>query len=454
MSLAAGTNFYESTAPALTRGPHPNQQRNQKARSDTLLQPIRVSSVVMLLGLAACASSPSMKNVIIDAGSGSAPPPSVTVPIIIESDQILVELVLARPDGATRKALAVVNMGLGPPYLQNHLYRELTIDKGRPLSFRIGSLPVAVESAAVVSIADAAAPERQFGPWSFSHRVEAGLQAGILQHYELVLDYAARTLTLARPNTQPHDGIAVPIRVNEDTGLVSVDVTVDGRRYAMVIDCGSSYSWARGSVVAAWLKAHPDWERAQGAVGRSNYNMLDYAFEKEGTVIRIPSLAVGGMLLRDVGIMGNGPTLGWPWDNLLGEIFWDRWQKSAPEPVVGWLGANVLKHYRLTIDYADRMSYWVEQSASDPHELDQVGVTLVYRSGNFVIGGIVRKAGRPTLDGLAIGDEIIWIDGQPTNGWSREQIWRALGGAPGDRHRLVVERGGKAIEISAEVAAF
>ena len=409
----------------------------------------------MLVGLAACASRPaSTKDMVTDAASGHAAPSSVTVPIIIESDQILVELDLARPDGATRKALAVVNMGLASPYLQKHLYRELGIDKGRPLSFRIGGLPVAVDSAAVVSIADAAPPERQFGPWFFSRLVEAGLQAGILEHYELILDYAGRTMTLARPGTLPRDGVAVPIRVNEDTGLVSVDVTVDGRRYAMVIDCGSSYSWARGSVVAAWLSAHPDWERAEGAVGRSNYNMLNYAFEKEGTVIRIPRLAVGALPVSVVGIMGTGPTLGWPWDNLLGEIFWDNWQKSAPEPVIGWLGANVLKHYRLTIDYANRVSYWLEQSAIDPHELDQVGVTLVYRSGDYVIGGIARKAGRPTLDGLAVGDEIIRIDGQPTHGWSREQIWRALNGAPGDRHVLVTERGGKAIEISAEVAAF
>lgn len=50
-------------------------------------------------------------------------------------------------------------------------------------------------------------------------------------------------------------------------------------------------------------------------------------------------------------------------------------QKNAG-PVVGWIGANVLKAYRITIDYPSRVMYWQQQGDPDTHDLDQVGPAL------------------------------------------------------------------------------
>lgn len=103
-------------------------------------------------------------------------------------------------------------------------------------------------------------------------------------------------------------------------------------------------------------------------------------------------------------------------DSLLGDLFWDNWQKSAAGPVVGWLGGNVLKNFKLTIDYPNRVTYWQKQVESDIHDLDQVGITLVRRSDRYFIGGIVRKSNHgsgdtPTVEGVEIGDELLAVDG-------------------------------------------
>ncbi len=224
----------------------------------------KLSLVTGLVCLSACSFTEQPVT-----GRITTPPslPRTTVPLIVEGDQLLVELDAVRPDGSTRKLLANVNMGQSHPGLQAHVYKELAIDQGRAFSFRLGGIPVSVDAPAVESLEDAAPPDRQLGPFFFPQKVEAWLQASVLEQFDLVLDYADRTMTLAAPGSVPHDGTAVPLRLNEKTGLVTADLVVDGRPYPIVIDCGSAYSWIRQSTAGQWRRTHPDWQRAEGAVG-------------------------------------------------------------------------------------------------------------------------------------------------------------------------------------------
>ena len=409
-------------------------------------------AVAALLAAAGCSSTPETIRGLVQTPGTTA---STTIPMTIEGDQIVIPVEVERPDGSSRTVLANVNMGLAPPFLQKHLYTELGIDRGRDLSMRIGGMPVVVRSRLVTSIDDNPAPERQAGTFFFPSKVEASVQAGILSQFEVVLDYHARTLTLARPGTLHPEGVAVPIHVNDNTGLAAVDAVVDGHPYPMVIDCGSGYTWARGRTVAAWLRAHPDWLRADGAVGASNYNMVDYAFEKEGKVLQIPAMSFGQLHLRNVGVMGTGPVLGWPGDAVLGEIVWNSWQEGAPGGhAVAWIGANVLRRYRLTVDYAGHTSYWLKTSDFDQDELSQVGVTLVYRSGKYFIGRIVKKDGNFTVEGLEPNDGILSIDGQKVYGWPRDRVFAALHGRSGDHHILTIERDGRSFDLPVPVTSF
>jgi hypothetical protein len=282
-----------------------------------------------------------------------------------------------------------------------------------------------------------------FGP----HKVEAMLPASLFLGYRLTLNYQTRTLSIEFEDAPPPEGVEVPFTLNPETGLAAVNVTVEGRSYPFVIDAGSGFSWMRGSVLTPWLAAHPEWRRADGAMGAANYNMLDFNFEKRGTVARIPSIRLGELEIKNVGVLGSAPYLaGWV-DVLTGDLFWDKWQKSAPGPVVGWLGANVLERYALTLDYPNRVSYWRLVTGPNARDLDSVALTLVRKDARYLVGGLPKVGDQPPAEGVEVGDELVAIGQLAATGAPRGAVLAALHGKPGDKRRLTLLRGGSVHEV-------
>ncbi len=369
------------------------------------------------------------------------------MPARIDNDRMFVTLTFRRPDGSPRLALACVNMGMGGLSLAPALRDELGRD--RPVSFSIGSMPVTVDAAAVLP-ASAEDFAQQLGPMP----VEAILPAGVLRQFRVTLDYAGQTLTLAEPSDASAPGVPVSVRMNNGTGLISADAEVDGRRYPVVIDAGAGYSWWRGGVVREWLAAHPDWLRAEGAPGRSNQAMVDQAFERDATVLRVPAMALGPLQLRDVGILGSGPARGGVVGLLIGRLFWDAWEKGAPGPVAGWLGGNVLSRYRLTIDYRNRVTYWEQVVPPRTDELDAVGLSLVHTSDGYRVGGLVRRDGIAPVAGVRPGDRLVTVDGRDAASMPRGTLLEALHGKPGDHRQITLDRDGRRIEADLPVNAY
>jgi hypothetical protein len=318
------------------------------------------------------------------------------------------------------------------------------------LSFSVGGLPMRVEASAL----DRNLAKDFFVKYFAPRRVEATLPSGILQNYLVVLDYGKATLTLALPGKSKPDGIAIPAQVNPNTGLISIDASIDGHVHPVAIDNGTGYTLFRGQVVQAWLGRHPDWLRGIGAVGESNTGMLNSAIENEGTLVRVPEIALGPLRLTDVGVLGTGSLLGTVGDGLFGDPFWKSFSKKTPVPVDGLIGGNVLRGFRLTIDYQNRMTYWQQQRDLDPHDLDQVGITLERRAGSYFIAGIARQAGKMTVEGIAPGDKLVRIDGLSADNASRGTVLAALHGRPGDRRVLTLERAGQQLQVNALVTGF
>lgn len=386
-----------------------------------------------------------------------------TIPIRLVSQRIVFDVELEAPGGRRRKALAWFNMGMSSPILLGDLYHELGIDRGEPLRLRLGAFAFDVPAKSVAAGGNGSVAGPDFKALFAPAPVEIMLPIGLFREFRVSLDYKARVLTLAKvgqiPAGQlPPEGEPVPCAVNSKTGLIGVQASIDGQSVPVVLDAGSGYSWMRGDVVAGWLRRHPDWARAHGAVGPANANMLDYAFEKDGEVIRVPVVTLAGLRIDNVGMMGTGPILGDTLDGLFGNFFWDNWQRSAPFPIAGWLGTNVLHNYKLTIDYPNRMTYWLKQSDMDVHELDQVGVTLVRRGDRYFIGELVSGAGGGT-DGeltrqIKVGDELLAVDAVAVTGAPRDAVLAALHGTPGEQKTLVVMHSGAPANAAVRVAAF
>jgi hypothetical protein len=369
---------------------------------------------------------------------------SGTTTFILDGNRVYAEVGFVRPDGSIHRALVFVDMGSPSMVLKESLFKELQLDQGKPLLFRVGELPLEVARGEVAS--EPSAP-RAMGS---DLKVEGLLPAGLLQKYQVEIDYRNRTLTLARPGMLRPEGISVPFHLKKETGLIAVDVAVDGKSYSAAIDNGSAYTWFRGGTVTDWLRSHPDWERGVGAVGASNMMMSGDGAEASGVLARIPEMAAGRLTLKDVGVLGaadgRSPVAN---VNLL------DWYSSKNEtPVIGWIGGNVLKNFRLTIDYPNRTSYWLKQANPEANDLDQVGLTLRSEHGEYFVEAVARKNGTPTVEGVLPGDRLIRIGDLETKAATWGGIYEAMHGRPGEIRKLVVDRAGSRITVAARVTRF
>ena len=339
--------------------------------------------------------------------------------------------------------------------IEQKLREELQSDPSKPLILRIGNLEVQLSSLEIETDTGLGFTGRD-GKRTIP--VEAVLAGSVLKDYQVVFDYPKRTLTIARPDTLKTSGDAVPCRVNQKTGLISVTAVVDQRPYAFAIDCGSAYSWIRSETAEQLVKDHPEWNRGNGAVGEANMQTRTDSAEAKATILRLPEIRLGSVQLKQIGMLGISaeapPIPPSPGEAEVHGNFFDWYSTKAPEPVVGWIGGNVLKSFRLIIDFPRGMTYWERKNEPDPHDLDQVGVTLEKRADGYFIAGIAKKDGKRTVEGVEIGDRLIEVNDLQLTGATRGAIFAALHGKPGDARTLVVERDGKRLTVPAKVTAF
>ena len=378
-----------------------------------------------------------------------------TVPFIFDDNRVFAQLTFVRPDGAFRNAIAFVDLGTPRMVIDQELREELQPDQNKPLLLRVGNLDIPIDSSAIETDTGLGFTGRD-GKRSIP--VEAILPGSLLKNFQVVFDYAKRTLTIARPDTLGGKGDGVPCRVNEKTGLISVTATIAEHSYAFAIDCGSAYSWIRHDVAQQWVKAHPDWERGTGAVGEANMQTRTDSAEARATILRLPQIRFGSLQLKQIGVLGISaeapPIPPAPGESAVHGDFFDWYSKKSPEPVIGWIGGNVLKGFRVMIDFPRRMIYWERQGELDPHDLDQVGVTLEKRDLGYFVAGIAQIHGQPTVDTVRVGDRLMQVDHLQLSNATRGAIFAALHGRPGSVRTLVVERDGKRLNAAVKVTAF
>lgn len=363
---------------------------------------------------------------------------------IFDGNRVYAELGFLRPDGSVHRTLAFVDMGSPDMTLTSELFTETQVAQSKPINFKLGHCTVEVPSAEV---------QRETAKPFFVNSdllVEAVLPASVLQRFVVGLDYAQHKLTFSWPGADKPQGVPVPFRINSKTGLIAVNANIDGKPYAITIDNGSAYSWIRESAAREWLAVHPDWKRATGAVGEANMMMGGDTTEREGVLLRVPEIFLGALSLKEVGVLAAGASHGMP-QNL--DLF-DWYSQKNAAPVIGWIGGNILKHFRLTIDYPDRVIYLKKETEPDAHDLDVVGMTLRTLRGEFFVTSIATIGGKPTVEGVLAGDKLLRIGNLDPTKASWGQIYAALHGAPGDTRELVLERGGKRFTIAAKVIRF
>lgn len=375
---------------------------------------------------------------VANRAPGEVPPPvppgdpaSVTVPFTVDHGRMIVEVDLRRPDGTVRRAAAWVDTGGEGLALAEPLAREVGGGDRPPSWLSLGGMPL-----------DVAGVSTRVGAGS---RVlpgvpaEVHLPASALRRLRVVFDYPARRLTLARSGSLAPRGAAVPCRVHPLTGLFQVAAVLDGEAVSLAVDNGSSSTWVSNALLDAWLTRHSRAARATGAAGTTNF--FGFPFEAGGTLARLPEIGLGPHRVRDVAVLG------------LDKGLFDWYSKKTAEPVVGFVGANVLRGFRLEVDFPGQVTYWEAGPPPEPDDLDTVGLTLrPGADGNYAVAGVVTRNGQPAVEGVEAGDRLLRIDGLETTGATMGTVADALRGRPGEKRALLLERQGKRIEVEAKVS--
>ncbi len=381
---------------------------------------------------------------VLAATAASAQPSSSTVPFDLDHNRMTVEVEFPRPGGGVVLARAWVDTGGTALVMAETLARELGIDfpaftagtedsvetKAPPPAIRLGGIALDIEGLRVsVHPGPLARPGVQ---------ARCTLPPRCLRRLHVVLDYPARRLTLARPGVLTPRGTRVPCRVNPDTGLFMIDTTIDGEKVALGVDNGSAGTWVSAKLTAAWSARHPAWPQAVGAAGSTNF--FGFPFETKGALLALPTLAIGDTTVGEVAVLGLDPRL------------FDWYSQKSAGAVAGFIGADVIRRYRVEIDFPGQTTWWQPAPARPVRDLDIVGLTIRAEvDGSFTIAGVVSKDGRPVVAGVEPGDKLLRVDGLAASGARMGTVIDALRGKPGATRTLVVERAGKQVTVQATV---
>lgn len=377
--------------------------------------------------------------------AGDSGPSSATVPMALDHQRLTVDLELRRPDGSWRKARAWVDTGGTAVIANEALARELGADlssmpPGGGHSFatetpvpalRLGGVPL-----------DGAGMKLSVHPGRFVRpgvQAECVLPPRCLRRLHVVFDYPARRLTVAPPGTLAPRGTAVPCRVNPETGLFMIEATLDGEKAALGVDTGSAGTWVSDKLTAAWLARHPAWPRAVGAAGSTNF--FGFPFEAQGTLLCLPSLAIGPLAVgQEIAVLG------------LDQGMFDWYSQKSAMPVAGFFGADLIARFRLEVDFPGQMTWWLPAPAPAHRDLDIVGLTLRAESdGAFTVAGVVSRGGRPLVPGVEPGDKLLKVGALDAVNAPMGVVIDALRGRPGEQRVLVLERRGETITVKAAV---
>src|SRR5262249_36639460 len=161
-----------------------------------------------------------------------------------------------------------------------------------------------------------------------------------------------------------------------------------------------------------------------------------------------PRISLGSVVLSNAGALAAGP------GTVEGLDLFDWYSQKNSGPVIGWIGGNVLKAFQITVDYSNRVMYWLKQRDLETHDLDQVGLTLQSKGGAFVVAAIATRNGKPTVESVMPGDTLVRVAGLETATATWGALFAALHGRPGELRTLTIDRDGQRLVVRAPVTAF
>lgn len=281
-------------------------------------------------------------------------PQQATVPLLIDRNRPYVDLTLQRADGSKRSARFLVDSGGGGFILTEPLAKDLGLKWGATmkeegaefaqvtdkLKASVGdfSLELDPQRVLVVIGADTILPKSVTAPH------DGMLPGHVLAKYHVIFDYPKAKFTIARAGVLEPKGTALPMPVHPRSGFPRTEIEIDGKSYGLLLDTGASFTMVSEVLLKSLGAAHPDWPRHPGAYGEA--------------------ATLGGMTLETMFI----PRGRWGTNQLteFGVVsqrqgtFESYMSRMMTSPIVGSLAGNVLKRFRVDLDYPNAKLYLSE----------------------------------------------------------------------------------------------
>ena len=370
-------------------------------------------------------------------------PKSVTVPITLDHNRVVIDVYLSLPDGTSKRVRAWVDSGNSEMTMSQRVAALLgpvscatqVCTSKPPSEILIGGFKISLPDVHEAH-APAGVPTDLMDP---GMGTEINFPSTVLRNYDVVIDYPNRQFTIAAPGSLRFKGDSTKALVSA-SGLIQVPSKIEGQTYNLALDVGASISLISNRLLTGWQKAHLTWPVMRGAVGAAN--MWGTPDEAQWEMVRVHELPFGVTRLANVAV---APFAG---DRL------DFFAKRAGIPTIGLIGGNALRQYVVGIDYAHSTVYLQRTSTAAP-DMDVVGLTLHPEvDGRYTILGVVDIGGKPAVPELKAGDVLLGVDGAPATGATMGQVWSLLGGTPGQTRSLTLERDGKRFTVDAPVRRF
>ena len=370
---------------------------------------------------------------------------SGTTPLILEENVPMIDVEFARADGSTVTGRFLIDSGGGAFIIGEKLADRIGLKASGPRrksegselalapapTARVGGMPLDLKDARVlINYGDMFTPR---------DAVEGMFPGHVLERYHVIFDYPGRKFTLAAPGSVKPRGVAVDSPVRQQNGFVRLQVGVAGRIVGFLLDTGASYTMISRTAMEEWSSAaSPRWPQLIGAIGPAN---MGSPSDAQAMMVRIPELQLAGATIAGAGAVSREP---------------GTYEKSMSNAVggsiLGALAGNVLRQFRVEIDYAAQKTYFERTGSSGPDDLNLIGLSLSPGPGGSLrVTGVSPAADQAVRDQVQRGDLLRSVDGASIEGMSIMQVVMRLRGKPGEQKRLGLERDGKAFTLQAAV---
>lgn len=159
-------------------------------------------------------------------------------------------------------------------------------------------------------------------------------------------------------------------------------------------------------------------------------------------MMRVPRMTIGSVLLKNITVVSHPNAM-----------FAGMCSEYMTVPIVGALAGNVLRQFRIEIDYLHAMSYWEWNVEAYPYDMDMVGLTLALNAdSSYCVTAVSDRNYACVRQSVRVGDRLLQVNGLRMTGLPWSLAVNALRGSPGQRYTLLLERDGELRSVSVATA--